>query len=223
VMEVGRERGIPVATHMFYLEDAKRLLEMGSGMIAHSVRDADVDEDFIDLLRESGACYVPTLVREVSTFVYADRPEWFDNPFFLRYADMSEVDRVSQPEYMERVRRSTSAAAYRLGLEQAKLNLAMLSEAGVPIAMGTDAGPAGRFPGFFEHQELSLMAEAGLTPEQILRSATGVAAECLGLDEVGTLESGKWADFLVLAEDPLDDVEATRTLERVFIAGREIE
>jgi imidazolonepropionase-like amidohydrolase len=88
--------------------------------------------------------------------------------------------------------------------------------------MGTDAGPAARFPGFFEHEELVLMADAGLTPEQILRSATGVAADCLMLDDVGTLEPGNWADFLVLTEDPLQDVRATRSLERVYVAGREV-
>ena len=223
VIEVGAARGIPVATHMFYLEDAKRLLEMGAGLLAHSVRDVTVDQEFIDLLRESGVCYVPTLVREVSTFVYAERPDWFDDPFFQEHADPGEMERVSQPAFMESVAESASAAAYRVGLAQAKLNVAMLAEAGLPIAMGTDAGPSGRFPGFFSHEELSLMADAGLTPSQILRSATGVAADCLGLDDVGTLSPGHWADFLVLTEDPLEDIEATRPLERVYIAGREMD
>jgi imidazolonepropionase-like amidohydrolase len=222
VMEVGRERGIPVATHLFYLEDAKRLLELGTGMIAHSVRDTDVDQELIGMLRESGVCYVPTLVREVSTFVYADRPDWLDDPFFIEHADMAEVERVSEPGFMERMANSGSAAAYRVALGQAQRNLEALADAGIPIAMGTDAGPAARFPGFFEHEELVLMADAGLTPEQILRSATGVAADCLMLDDVGTLEPGNWADFLVLTEDPLQDVRATRSLERVYVAGREV-
>jgi imidazolonepropionase-like amidohydrolase len=223
VMDVGRERNIPVATHLFYLEDAKRLLELGSGLLAHSVRDADVDAAFITSIRERGVCYVPTLVREVSTFVYGERPDWFDDPFFLAHADMAEVARVSQPAFMERMAASSSAAGYRVALRQAQRNLKALSDAGIPIAMGTDAGPASRFPGFFEHEELRLMVDAGLSPAQVLRAATGVAAECLELDDVGTLEAGKWADFLVLGEDPLRDIRATRTLERVFIAGQEIE
>ena len=223
VMDVGRERNIPVATHLFYLEDAKRLLELGSGLLAHSVRDADVDAAFITSIRERGVCYVPTLVREVSTFVYGERPDWFDDPFFLAHADMAEVARVSQPAFMERMAASSSAAGYRVALRQAQRNLKALSDAGIPIAMGTDAGPASRFPGFFEHEELRLMVDAGLSPAQVLRAATGVAAECLELDDVGTLEAGKWADFLVLGEDPLRDIRATRTLERVFIAGQEID
>jgi imidazolonepropionase-like amidohydrolase len=124
---------------------------------------------------------------------------------------------------MQRTAASSSAAAYRVALQQAQRNLKALSDAGVLIAMGTDAGPAGRFPGFFEHEELQLMVDAGLTPAQTLRAATGASAECLRLDDVGTLEPGKWADFLVLGQDPLRDIRATRSLERVYIAGQEIQ
>lgn len=223
VMEVGRERGIPVATHMFYLEDAKQLLELGTGMLAHSVRDTDVDAELISMLRESGVCYVPTLVREVSTFVYAERPDFFDDPFFRAHAHAGELARASDPGFMERMRTSASAAAYREALGQAQRNLKALQDTGLPIAFGTDAGPSVRFPGYFEHMELELMIDAGLTPRQALRSATAVAAECLGLEDVGTLEPGKWADFVVLGADPLEDVEATKTLERVFIGGNEVQ
>ena len=66
------------------------------------------------------------------------------------------------------------------------------------------------------------MFEAGLTPKQILRSATGDAARCLGLADIGTLEAGKWADFAVFAENPLDDVANTKTLESVWIAGNRV-
>ncbi len=219
VMDVGKERGLPVATHLFYLEDAKRLLDMGSGLIAHSVRDRDVDEAFLSQLRDTGVCYVPTLTREVSTFVYAERPDFFDDPFFTAHASQSEVARVSEASFMERQAASPAAAAYRVALTQAMANVAALSDAGLPVAMGTDAGPAARFPGYFEHMELWMMVDAGMTPEQALRSATGVAASCLGADDIGTLEAGRWADFLVLGEDPLQDIEATRSLEQVFIAG----
>ncbi len=222
VMDEAHARGFRVATHLFYLADAKRLLHMGSGMIAHSVRDRDVDADFIDLLIQSGVCYVPTLVREVSTFVYGERPTFFDDPFFQRWADARQVARVSEPTFMKTMAASTAAARYRIALAQAQRNLTTLQAAGVPIAMGTDSGPDGRFPGYFEHMELRLMQEAGLTPEQILRSATGVAADCLGLDDVGMLRPGRWADFLVLGANPLDDVKATESLTDVYIAGNRV-
>ena len=220
VLDVGDERGVRVATHLFYLDDAKRLLEMGTGMVAHSVRDTDVDDSFINALIANEVCYVPTLTRELSTFVYAERPGFFDNDFFTELADEREVARVSEPAFMERMRQSPAAAGYRIALRQALRNLKLLVDAGAPVTFGTDAGPAGRFPGFFEHLELSLMVRAGLEPEQALITATSRAAACLGLDDVGTLEVGKWADFIVLASSPMRDITNTQTLEQVYVAGK---
>ena len=220
VFDVGEERGLRVATHVFYLDDAKRLLEMGTGLVAHSVRDTDVDEAFIAALIDSGACYVPTLTRELSTFVYAERPDFFDNDFFTELADEREVARLSEPAFMERMRQSSAAAGYRVALRQALRNLKLLVDAGDPVTFGTDAGPAARFPGFFEHLELALMVDAGLEPEQALIAATSRAAACLGLEDVGTLEVGKWADFIVLASSPMTDINNTQTLEQVYVAGK---
>jgi imidazolonepropionase-like amidohydrolase len=220
VLDVAEERGLRVATHLFYLEDAKRLLEMGSQLVAHSVRDVDVDDAFLAQLRETGVCYVPTLTREVSTFTYSERPPFFDDPFFTAYAHRGEVERVSEPAFMNRMAESPAAAGYRVALEQAMRNVRLVSEAGLPVAMGTDAGPAARFPGYFEHMELWMMVDAGMTPTQALLSATSVAANCLGTDDRGTLEAGKWADFLVLEEDPLVDIRSTKSLKATYIAGK---
>lgn len=220
---VAQQNQIPVATHIFYLDDATQLLAMGTNLIAHSVRDQPVTAEFVETLDKTGVCYIPTLVREVSTFVYADRPDFFDDPFFLAAAKKSEMERVSEPEYRQRIAASDSAAAYREALPLAQENLWALSEAGALIAFGTDSGPAGRFPGYFEHMEFALMAEAGLAPRDILLSATSVAANCIGLTEVGTLEVGKWADFVVLAEDPLQDIDATRSLQSVYVAGNRVD
>jgi imidazolonepropionase-like amidohydrolase len=222
VLGVGAETGTPVATHIFYYDDALRLIESGSALIAHSVRDRDVDDTFIDAILEAGICYVPTLMREVSTFVYAERPGFFDDPFFLEAADRREMARLTQPEYMAEVASSPLAAGYRQALKQAQKNLGILQAAGVPIAFGTDSGPPGRFPGYFEHMEFALMSEAGLSPKQILRSATSVAADCLSLEDVGTLEEGNRADFLVLEANPLEDIAATRTIRHVYVGGGEV-
>lgn len=222
IVEATHGRDLRLATHLFYLDDAKRLLRMGTDLVAHSIRDADVDAEVIGLLRETGTCYVPTLTREVSTFAYGERPDFLDDPFFTEGANADEVRRVSSPDFMARMAQSTSAARYRDALVQAQRNLATLVEAGIPVAFGTDAGPAGRFPGYFEHLELQLMVDAGLTPEQALTSATRVAAECLALADVGTLEEGKWADLLVLEADPLADIGATKSLERVYVAGNRV-
>jgi len=221
-MLVAKTADVPVATHIFYIDDTARLLEMGTGLIAHSVRDQQVSDEFVQTMVDSGVCYVPTLVREVSTFVYGERPAFFDDPFFLEAAKQSQIDRVSDPAFMERMATSAAAAAYREALVQAQDNLRILTGAGVPIAFGTDSGPAGRFPGYFEHMEFDLMAEAGLTAREILLSATSVAASCLQLDDVGTLEPGKWADFVVIEQNPLADINALHSIRSVYVAGNAV-
>ena len=217
------EHGLPVASHLFYQEDAKGLLRAGTGMVAHSIRDEAVDDETIGLFRETGVCYVPTLTREVSTFAYGERPAFFDDPFLMSDVDMAQVEAVSDPERQARVRASGAAEAYGRALEVAQANLATLAEAGVPIGFGTDSGPMGRFQGYFEHMEMGLMAEAGLTPEQILRSATGVAADCLGRDDIGTLEPGRRADFIMLSANPLEDVANLREISGVWVGGVKVE
>ena len=223
VIERAAEHGLRVASHLFYQEDAKGLLRAGTGMVAHSIRDEAVDDETIGLLHETGVCYVPTLTREVSTFAYGDRPDFFDDPFLMSDVDSAQVEALSDPLRQTRVRESGTAEAYGRALEIAQANVARLAEAGVPIALGTDSGPLGRFQGYFEHIEMELMAEAGLSAEQILRSATGVAAECLGRDDIGTLEPGRRADFVLLEANPLEDVANLREIVGVWVGGVRVE
>ena len=223
VIDTSHDLGFKLASHLFYLEDAKALLRAGTDFIAHSVRDDVVDEEFLALLSQSGVCYSPTLTREVSTFVYESRPDFFDDPFFLEHVNSEVLEMLSQPESQQAVREDASAQGYKRAFPVAMENLSKISNAGSPIGFGTDTGPAGRFQGFFEHMELVLMQRAGMSPEQILRSATSQAAECLGLEEeVGTLQLDRWADFIVLTEDPLEDVRNMRTIESVWIAGNRV-
>src|SRR5204862_1962195 len=131
----------------------------------------------------------------------------------LKHADMKAVEGVKQPQYQERMKGSRQAKAYKAGLEVANRNLKKLSDAGVKIAMGTDTGPPARFQGYFELMELEMMAKAGLTPKQVLASATRDAASCQKLDkDLGTLQTGKWADFVALDADPLVDVANVRKI-----------
>ena len=222
VIDQSHQQGLRLAAHLFYLEDAKALLADGADFIAHSIRDRAADDEVIALFREKNVCLCPTLTREVSTFIYEDTPKFFSDPFFLKDADPSVLEQLKEPERQKRMRESKAAQRYKAALEIAQANLKALSDGGVRIVFGTDTGPPARFQGYFEHMEMQLMAEAGLTPEQIIRSATGGAAECLGFDEVGALEAGKWADFNVFEENPLETVENTRSLESVWIAGERV-
>jgi hypothetical protein len=207
---------------MFYLEDTKRLLEMGTHILAHSVRDETADGKFLNLMRSRNACYSPTLMREVSTFIYAEEPAFLEDEFFQRYPHPGQTQRVLGEDFINRMANSRSAALYKIALEQAIKNVKIISDANLPIALGTDSGIQARFPGYFEHMELWMMVDAGLTPSDALLSATSVAANCLDLDDRGSLVAGRWADFIVFDENPLEDIQATRSIESVYIAGEKV-
>ena len=121
----------------------------------------------------------------------------------------------------ESIRKDTGAAWYKEHMPIAMRNLQKLSAAGITIAMGTDSGGGpGRFQGYFEHLELEYETKAGFTPMQALISATSGAAKAVNIaDQAGTLEKGKWADFLVLTANPLDDIRNTRKIDSVWIGG----
>jgi imidazolonepropionase-like amidohydrolase len=222
VIDRSHEHGIRLAAHMYYLEDAKALLRSGADFIAHSVRDVAVDSSLIRLLKERNVCYCPTLTRDLSTFVYGEIPDFFEDPFFLREVDTAILQPLKDPQRRLQVRQSRSAQTYKQGLQWALKNLKTLSDSGVVIAFGTDSGVSGRFQGYFEHLEMELMAEAGLSPMEILTSATGSAASCLDLKDVGTLEPGKLADFVVLDKDPVADITNTRGISSVWIGGKSV-
>src|SRR2546430_3705368 len=123
VIDEAHRKGKRVAVHLFYLEDAKGVLDAGADFIAHSVRDKDVDDAFVAMLKRRDVCYCPTLMREVSTFVYESTPSWFADPLFPKHADMKAVETLKQPAQQERMRNSKPAQRYKAGLEVASRNL----------------------------------------------------------------------------------------------------
>jgi imidazolonepropionase-like amidohydrolase len=223
VIDEAHKHGLRVAVHIFNLDDAKDVLRAGADFIAHSVRDRAVDPELIELLKEREVCVCPTLMREVSTFVYESEPAFFADPFFLREADQAVLQELRDPKRQESYQTSRSAQEYKKALEVAGRNLKTLADHGVRIAFGTDTGPPARFQGYFEHLELERMAQAGLAPEQVLASATRDAAKCMKVEgRLGTLEPGAWADFVVLGGNPLEDVRNSRKVESVWIGGSRV-
>lgn len=224
IIDSAHRHGLRVAAHIFYLQDAQQLTDAGVNGLAHSVRDKLIDQKLIDSMKSHGTWQMAaTLTREASMFVYGQTPPFADDPFFTRSVSAKVLSTLKDPAYQKKVASDKDFAEYPAFLENAKRNLKALVDAGVKYGFGTDSGPPGRFPGFFEQWEMELMVSAGLTPQQVIAAATKNAAEFLEAKDLGTLEPKKWADLIVLNKNPLADIKNTRTIDAVYIAGRKVQ
>lgn len=223
IIDEAHKKGMRVAVHIVTLADAKAVLRLGADIIAHSVRDEPIDDEFIALMRRNHAFYIPTLMREQSTYIYGENPGFLNDPFLTRDGNQAEIAKARDAAFQETMRNDKAGQWYKEHLSVAMRNLKRAFDAGIPVAMGTDSGPLYRFQGYFEHLELEQMVNSGLTPMQAIVSATSVAARAINVfDQLGTLEPGKWADFLVLDANPLDDIANTRKLSTAWISANRV-
>jgi len=221
IIDNAHSNRLRVAAHIYYLADAKQLVEGGLDALAHSIRDQPVDEELIESMKKHGAWQMAaTLVREESMFIYAKPAPFLSDPFFLKSVSTAVVSALHDPVAQHKVEFDPDLPKYHAMLEMAQKNLKSLADAGIPYGFGTDSGVPGRFPGFFELREMELMVDAGLTPTQVITAATKRGAEFLGAKDLGTLEVGKWADFLVLSANPMANIRNMRSIETVAIAGK---
>jgi imidazolonepropionase-like amidohydrolase len=226
VLEQARKHGKLTFGHAYGLVDAKMLVDRGLNVLAHNVRDREVDGDFIALLKQKNVSLIPTLVRDEGLFVYGDAPAWIDDPFFLKFVPPERLA-VLKGKIREEQAKHPQRALFKSGFEMNKVNLKRLSDAGVRIALGTDSGGSpDRFfiQGHSEHREMELMVQAGLTPMQVIQSFSKGASETLGIQrEFGTLAKGKVADLLVLDRNPLDNIAHMRSIHTIYLGGRKFD
>ena len=201
IIDEAHQNNLQVAAHIFRLKDAKGLLEAGIDIFAHGVRDQGIDDEFVAMvLARPKVVLIPTLpYRGVSTNL-----SWLNDSMSTSDLSQLEAGNIMQPEVQE-----------AFGI-QAR-NLARLSEIGMTIAMGTDGNSY-----WGAHIEMEDMVASGMSSAEVLIAATKNSAELLGFDELGTVETGKSADFIVLAENPLDDITNTRTIVNVYLRGDEV-
>lgn len=219
--EEARRAGIPLIVHATNLWAAKEALRAGAKLLVHSVEDRPVDEEFLRLAREAGTTYNPTLtVREGYVQLRERRfdPEGLAmecvDPATRRKAHLT--DSLPAPP-------SGDAAAYRAriaeGYRTMLANLKRVHDAGIPVAMGTDAGNPLTLHGPAVYREMEAMVEAGLTPMEVLVASTRNGARTMGRTDFGTLEPGKLADLVVLDADPLADIGNVRRVALVARGG----
>ncbi|MGK0297314.1 MAG: imidazolonepropionase-like amidohydrolase [Gammaproteobacteria bacterium] len=201
IIDEAHKHDLLVAAHIHHLEDAKGLLRAGVDVFAHDVRDQDVDDELINLFQERPEVFMaPNLPDEGVTI------------------DMSLLRGVAPDEVMETMQTDYAGTAADREIYQIQArNLAALNEAGVKIAFGTDGREM--YEVFIEMEN---MVAAGMTPAEVIVASTRTSAELLRLDDVGTLEPGKRADFIVLNANPLDNIINTRRIVSVYLRGEEI-
>ncbi len=198
IIDEAHKNGLRVTAHIFTLEDAKGLLRANVDAFAHSVRDRDVDDEFMALVKQH-----PNLVVNPNL---PDRGVKTDDSWLQVSLPAADFQKL-QEENKDNPR---AQAAHGI---QAR-NLAKLNAAGVKIVVGTD----GNTP-WAPHVEMEDMVLAGMTPIQVIVAGTKNAAEFLKIADAGTLQAGKSADFIVLDANPLDDIKNTRRISSVYLRG----
>lgn len=224
IIDEAHTNGLRVAAHIYYLNDARQLVGDGVDILAHGVRDQAVDSDFVKSIKGRGAWYVPTLSLDESFYIYAEHPEWLQQPFFRRGLQPSLAAQFNDSTWRAKVLADTrTLAVQKQALATNMKNLKALYDAGVNIGFGTDSGATPlRIPGFAEHRELKLLTAAGLTPLQAIQTATKNAAALLHLDDRGVIAPGKLADLLVVDGDPSKDISALDNIQSVWRRGKKV-
>ena len=198
IIDEAHRRGLRVTAHIFSLEDAKGLLRAGIDAFAHGVRDRDIDDEFVTLIKQRpNVVLVPNL---------PDRGVAADYSWLRDAVPTGELQKI-QGSATDR------PEAQKVFGIQAR-NLARLNREGVKIALGTD----GNTP-WAPHVEMADMVAAGMTPMQVIVASTRNGADLLRLGDAGTIDSGKSADFVVLDANPLDEIINTRRIAAVYLRG----
>ena len=198
IIDQAHKDGQRVTAHIFSLEDAKGLLKAGVDSFAHGVRDRDVDDEFI------------ALVKARPNFVLI--PNMPDRGVVQEYTWLQ--GQIPEAELQKIVAGNTDRPNAQKTWGIQGRNLAAMSKAGVKIVVGTD----GNTP-WAPHVEMSDMVAAGMSPSQVIVAATKNGAEFVRIPNTGTIESGKIADFIVLDANPLDDITNTRKINAVYLRG----
>jgi imidazolonepropionase-like amidohydrolase len=220
--KAAKDAGKPLIVHATQLPRAKEALAAGAKVLVHSVETAEIDDEFIAAAKKNGTIVIPTLtVREGYADVGLGRSPGARYP-------LECVDRDTRAKLEREIpeaARSRLAGVARGGTwdKQRKtmdVNLLKMRAAGIPIAMGTDAGNPGTAHGPSVYREMEAMQEAGMTAREVLLSSTLIAARAMGREsDLGSLDQGKLADITIFDADPSVNIANARKVAIVVRGG----
>lgn len=225
IIDEAHRHHLKVMAHIVGLEDAKNLLRAGVDGFAHMVRDKEVDDELLALLKDRPEVFFFETLWAERRAMYASMPAWANEPILQEMFTAEERAQLATQLYPGP--ETDPQAVVRAGsvAETAVRNTAKLYAAGVRLGLGTDTGglQGGQFFGLGSHIELELIVtKVGLSPMQALTIGTHNTAAILGLGRLGTVSAGKSADFIVLDANPLDDISNTRRIGQVYLHGEQI-
>jgi imidazolonepropionase-like amidohydrolase len=219
IAERAKRAGVPLFTHVWSAEEAELAAAHGTRALAHGVFVGAVEPELAATMKAKGVAYIPTLSVVVAGKRSAEGKKPYDEALCL----------ALDPEIRTSVTSGGSSTWATMGAigggeKQHFANLKALSDAGVEIGAGTDAGNPLTPHGPALIAELALYVEAGLSPAQALRAATLSAAKILGVDkDQGSLEPGKLADIVVVRGEPTRSIADLAKVEHVVKAGTPVD
>lgn len=225
---------LPLLVHAQYLEGAKAAIRAGAAVLVHSVGDAKVDEEFLQLAKQNDVIYQPTMgwikggTEEGFARLFFGEPPVFDDPNSCidgstRQLVQQEFEVLHPLAREKRTFKGTIDYLINAGQVQATVadNVRKIHDYGITVATATDAGNPFRFHGPSIYSEMEAMEAAGIPPEDIIVMTTRNGAIAMGeFDRLGTLEPGKNADLVILQKDPGKSSKAFRSITHVMRLGK---
>jgi imidazolonepropionase-like amidohydrolase len=218
--------GVPLAVHATELATAKAALRAGADYLVHSVEDKSIDDEFLVLAKKNHIIYCPTLF-VTNGYQYAFSGTWKPTEAEKRLADpeilamMGDLGKIPSDAIPDRVRQLMAKPPTPQPGAISLFNLRRVWDEGIPVVMGTDAGNVGTLHGPSVFREMEYMTRAGLTPVQVLRSATTNGAKAMRMEnDIGAIAPGRYADLVVLDANPLDSVDNLSRASLVMKGGK---
>lgn len=226
LIRAAHARGLPVSVHALGLPEATAALAAGADNLAHPVRASSLDSAFLAAASRPNV----TITSTMGSYVGYGRlgAERFELEPTERTCGDPEVaaawERWTAIPVSSRPAYPPSYAMPERRLTPARATLRQAIAAGIAIAAGSDGGNVGTMHGPGFQRELRLLSELGLSPMDVILAATRNGARVAGMErELGTLQPGKLADFVVLEADPLADVANLDRITHIFVRGRMVE